>query len=61
MSQFICDTQTGCTVTVVVEPAPAKAEHVQDILDVFYLMLGVIVVVWGSRQIINLFSTDTEK
>jgi TRAP-type C4-dicarboxylate transport system permease small subunit len=58
MSQFICDTATGCTVTVLVEPAPPSAERIQDLLDLFYIFLALIVVVWGSKQLLKLFEVN---
>lgn len=61
MSQFVCDTETGCTVTVLVEPAPPSAERTEDLLALFYAFLAVLAVLWGLRQLINLFSGDTEK
>lgn len=61
MSQFICDTEAGCTVTVQVEAAPPSAERVEDLLHLFYAFLAVLTVVWGLKQLINLFSGDTER
>ena len=61
MSQFVCDTETGCTVTVLVEPAPPSAEWVDDLLILFYAFLAILVLLWGSRQLMKLFSGDTEK
>jgi TRAP-type C4-dicarboxylate transport system permease small subunit len=61
MSQFICDTETGCTVTVLVEPAPPSAERVDDLLMLFYAFLAIIVFLWGSRQLMKLFGEDNEK
>jgi flagellar biogenesis protein FliO len=60
MSQFVCDTETGCTVTVLVEAAPPSAERVQDLLDMFYLFLLALCVAWGLKQLIKLFSGDME-
>lgn len=61
MSQFVCDTETGCTITVQVEPAPPSAERVDDLLSLFYAFMAVLAVLWCARQFINLFSGDTEK
>lgn len=52
---------TTQTIVVQVEPAPPSAERVQDLLDLFYLFLAVLVAVWGLRKLIDLFSGDTEK
>jgi len=46
---------------VQVEPAPPSAQRVEDLLVLFYAFLAVIVVIWGLRKIIDLFSGDTEK
>lgn len=61
MSQFVCDTETGCTITVQVEAAPPSAERVGDLLALFYAFLAVLVVIWGLKQLIRLFTGDTER
>jgi len=49
------------TLVVQVEPAPPSAERIGDLLALFYAFLAVIVVIWGLRKIIDLFSGDTER
>lgn len=46
------------TIVVQVEPAPPSAERVEDLLALFYLGLPVLVVVWGLKRLIALFSGD---
>lgn len=41
-------------------PAPSP-ERLTEISDVFLLLLGALVVVWGSKQLLKLFSGDIEK
>lgn len=49
------------TIIVQVEPAPASAENVQDYLDLFGLGILALVTVWGLKQVLNLFTSDTDK
>lgn len=35
--------------------------RVQDMTDLFYAFLLVLVVVWGIKQLLNLFTGDTSK
>lgn len=35
--------------------------RVQDMTDLFYAFLLVLVVVWGVKQLLNLFTGDTSK
>lgn len=46
------------TIVVQVEPAPPSAERIDDLLALFYLGLSVLVVVWGLKRLIGLFSGD---
>lgn len=41
-------------------PAPSP-ERLTEISDVFLLLLGALVVIWGSKQLLKLFSGDIEK
>lgn len=36
-------------------------ERVADMASLFYAFLAVLVVVWGVKQLLNLFTGDTEK
>lgn len=36
-------------------------QRVQDMTALFYAFLAVLVVVWGAKQLLNLFSGDTSK
>lgn len=48
------------TVVVQVEPAPADPERMQDLLQAFGLVLAAVIVVWFSKQILNLFSVNPD-
>lgn len=48
------------TIVVQVEPAPPSPERVADLLEVFYLFLVALVVVWGAKQLLALFSGDNQ-
>lgn len=47
---------TACTVTVQLEPAPVSEEKLQDIALAFGLMLMIVILVWGGRQLYNVFN-----
>lgn len=36
-------------------------QRVADMLDLFYAFMVVLVVVWGLKQLLNLFTGDTSK
>jgi len=46
----------ACTVTIQIAPAPATADDLADIGTAFGLMLMVVLLVWGARQIYNVFN-----
>lgn len=46
------------TIVVQVEPAPPSIERLQDIEDLFYLALPALIVLWGLKRLIQLFSGD---
>ena len=48
------------TVVVQVEPAPPDNERMQDLLQLFGLILAAVIVVWFSKQILNLFSVNPD-
>ncbi|MGE6212541.1 hypothetical protein [Comamonas aquatica] len=48
------------TVVVQVEPAPPDEERLQDLSTAFGLMLVVVIVVWSSKQLLNLFSVNPD-
>ena len=48
------------TVVVQVEPAPPDEERLQDLSTAFGLMLVVVIVVWCSKQLLNLFSVNPD-
>lgn len=48
------------TVVVQVEPAPPDNERMQDLLQLFGFLLAAVVVVWFSKQILNLFSVNPD-
>ena len=41
-------------------PAPSP-QRLAEISDVFLLLLGALVVIWGAKQLLKLFSGDIEK
>lgn len=47
---------TACTVTVQLEPAPATEEKIADLLELFGYMLMVVILVWGARQLYDVFN-----
>lgn len=62
----MADTNTATastdTVTVVVqlEPAPPNEERMADLLALFGLVIGACIVIWGAKQILNLFSINPD-
>lgn len=47
---------TACTVTVQLEPAPVSPDRIQDMMDLFYLMIPVLIALWGGRLLYNFFN-----
>ncbi len=47
---------TACTVTLQLEPAPVTTEKLEDIGLAFGLMLMTVILVWGGRQLYNVFN-----
>lgn len=41
--------------------ASSDPARVQDMTDLFYAFLLALVVVWGVKQLLNLFTGDTER
>ncbi len=55
-------TGTGTlTVTVKVEPAQASPERINDLMQLFYLSIAFLVVIYGGKKLLNLFDRDHEK
>lgn len=52
--EVICG--AACTVTVQIEPSPATEEKLGDIALAFGLMMFVVLLVWGGRQLYNVFN-----
>jgi len=50
---------TGSVVLTV--DSSSDPERVADMASLFYAFLAVLVVVWGVKQLLNLFTGDTEK
>lgn len=46
---------------VTVSDTESNPDRVQDMSDIFYAFLLVLVAVWGLKQLLNLFSGDTSK
>lgn len=58
----ICDSSDYVLVTKSDFEVPAPSpERLTEISDVFLLLLAALVVVWGSKQILKLFTGDIEK
>lgn len=58
--------QTGTSTTSTVTQLQIKAEElnperIQDIMEMFWLFVLALIGVWGSKQLLNLFSTDSDK
>ena len=49
------------TLTVKVEPAQASPERINDLMQLFYLSIAFLVVVYGAKKLLNLFDRDHEK
>lgn len=46
------------TVVVQVEPAPPDPERMEDLTIAFGLVLAAVIIIWFSRQLLNLFSVN---
>lgn len=51
-------TDSGVTVTVLVEPAPADSENISDISALWGLFLVAAVAIFCARRIVDLFRVD---
>jgi hypothetical protein len=51
----------GTTLEVQATAEPVDPDRVADMAALFGLFIGVLVIVWGSKQLLNLFSGDIEK
>lgn len=40
---------------------PVNPDRIQDLTSVFYAFLAVLVIVWGAKQLLNLFTGDTSR
>lgn len=49
------------TVVVKVEPAPPSTERMQDLELLFGLSIVSLVVIWGAKQLLQLFQVNHEK
>lgn len=49
------------TIVVHVQPAPASQSNIDDYNELGGLLLLAIVVVWGMRRLVNIFTSDAEK
>jgi hypothetical protein len=55
-------TGTGTlTVTVKVEPAQASPERINDLMQLFYLSIVFLIVIYGGRKLLNLFDHNHDK
>jgi len=53
-------TDGGVTVTVLVEPAPANPEHVEDLGALWALFFVAALAIFCARRLIDLFRVDTD-
>lgn len=49
------------TQSVTIAPEPISPQRVQDMQALFLAFLAVLVSVWGLKQLLRLFTSDTEK
>lgn len=52
-----CSVST-CTVTVQYEAAPLSEEKAADLLSMFWDFVLALVIVWGMKQMLNLFTVN---
>lgn len=52
---------TPTTQTITVQPVPIDPGRVADMQALFLAFLVVLVSVWGLKQLLRLFTTDTER
>jgi flagellar biogenesis protein FliO len=48
----------ACTVTVQYEAAPLTPETAEDLVSMFWDFVLVLVLVWGVKQILNIFTAN---
>ena len=48
----------GSTSQVTLEPAPLSEERAADMLQLFWLFVLALVMVWGWKQILNIFTSN---
>lgn len=56
MEPVVCE--GTCTVTLTVEAAPLSPERAEDLLGMFWSFVLVLVVVWGLKQILKIFTAE---
>jgi flagellar biogenesis protein FliO len=44
-----------------VKPEPVDSVRVADMYSLFIALVGVLVVIWGVKQLLRLFTGDMEK
>lgn len=49
-----------CTVTLTVESAPLTAEKVEDLNVIFWGFVLALVVVWGLKRLLAIFTHDND-
>lgn len=58
MEPVVCE--GTCTVTLTVESAPLSPERAEDLLVMFWGFVLVLIVVWGLKAILNIFTANPE-
>lgn len=53
--------QAANVVSVELQPSGVDATRIQDMAQLFGLMVLVLVGVWGAKQLLRIFSDDTTK
>jgi hypothetical protein len=52
---------TTSTQSLTIAPEPISPQRVEDMQALFLAFLAVLVSVWGLKQLLRLFTSDTEK
>lgn len=49
------------TLTVKLEPAPPSAERINDLMQLFYLSIAFLIVIYGGKKLLSLFDSNHDK
>ena len=59
--QILTQTEIQANKSQLTMDTTSSPERVQDMEDLFYSFLLVLVIIWGLKQLLNLFTSDTSK